>query len=223
MQKTDLSVTAEIKLYYDLHLPEKRQPNAPLLISVHGYAAHKNYMMREAKLIAPKDFVIASLQAPNRFWREAEGGEYKIAFGWLNDFKPEESVALHQQFVLDVIERLSSEEGIDKERVFLYGFSQACALNFRFAFTHPGALKGIIGVCGGIPSDLGTNGDYSPTRADVLYLYGDKDVFYPPEKFRSYVERLNDYLPNCETKKYDAGHEITQEMRAEMKKWMLSR
>ena len=34
---TDQTITGEIKLYYDLHLPEDRP--APLLIALHGYGA----------------------------------------------------------------------------------------------------------------------------------------------------------------------------------------
>ena len=49
--ETDLSVTAEIKLYYDLHVPDGAK-NAPLLLAVHGYGAHKRYMMREARAVA---------------------------------------------------------------------------------------------------------------------------------------------------------------------------
>ena len=222
MNKTDQSVTAEIKLYYDLYVPENANTPAPLLISIHGYAAHKRYMMREAKLIAPEEFAVVSLQAPNKFWREAENGEYKLAFGWLTDYKAEESVALHHKFVLDVIEKLASDGIVDSSRVFLYGFSQACALNFRFAFTNPEALKGIIGVCGGIPSDLDSNEIYQPTNAKTLYLYGDKDEFYPLEKFQKFENRLGDYLAEFESISYEAKHEITNEMRADMKKWLES-
>ena len=60
--RNDLSVTAEIKLYYDLYIPENAVEPAPLLIAVHGYGAHKRHMMREARLVAPDDFVIASVQ-----------------------------------------------------------------------------------------------------------------------------------------------------------------
>ncbi len=42
---------AEIKLYYDLHLPDERP--APLLVALHGYGASKGRMMREARQIAP--------------------------------------------------------------------------------------------------------------------------------------------------------------------------
>ncbi|MEZ5344971.1 MAG: hypothetical protein R2681_05375 [Pyrinomonadaceae bacterium] len=220
METTDRSVTAEINLYYDLFIPENAEPNAPLLITVHGYAAHKGYMMREAKLIAPANFVIASLQAPNKFFRESKDGEYKLAFGWLNDFKPEESVALHHKFVLDVIDKLAEAGTIDPKNVYLHGFSQACALNFRFAFTNPKALKGIIGICGGIPSDLETSEKYSETSADVLYVYGNDDIFYTQEKFENYAARLKDFAPNLHTQKYTGGHEITQEMRADIKQWL---
>ena len=223
MLKTDQHVTAEIKLYYDLFIPENVSKNAPLLITIHGYAAHKHYMMREAKLIAPEGCIVASLQAPNKFWRETKSGEYKLAFGWLSDFKAEESVALHHKFILDVIEELSDKNLIDRSRVFLHGFSQACALNFRFAFTHPEVLKGVIGICGGIPSDLDTNEIYAPTKAQVFYIYGDADMFYPIEKFQKFEKHLGEYLPNFEAKKYKANHEITKEMRDDVKSWLAGR
>ncbi len=223
MLKTDESVTAEINLYYDLFIPENSAKNIPLLVSVHGYGAHKGYMMREAKMIAPENFAIASIQAPNNFFHKGKNGEFKPVFGWLTPYKAEESVALHHKFVLDVIEKLAVDEIIDRSKVFLYGFSQACALNFRFAFTHPNSLKGIIGVCGGIPSDLDESKLYESTKAETLYLYGDNDEFYPLEKFKSFEKKLDDYLSNFKALKYEAKHEITNEMRKDIKKWLLTK
>lgn len=220
--QTDLSMTAEIKLYYDLYLPENLSKPAPLLITVHGYGAHKRYMMREARQIAPENFVIVSLQAPHPHFRQTDKG-YRIGFGWLTDHKPEDSVALHQKFILDVLEKLKSEQIIDEKRIYLYGFSQACALNFRFTFTHPDVLRGVLGVSGGIPGDLETNEVYKPTNADVFYLYNNNDEFYPLEKFEGFAAKLKDYLPNYESKCYEATHEITEEMRDDMKKWLAER
>ena len=217
--QTDLSVKAEIKLYYDLYLPENLKTPAPLLLAVHGYGAHKRYMMREARLIAPENFAIASIQAPHQHFRPTDSG-YKIGFGWLSDFKAEESVLLHQNFILDVIEKLSEKEIIDTEKVYLYGFSQACALNFRFAFTFPDIVRGVIGICGGIPSDLATSENYKPTNADVFYLYGNTDEFYQLEKFQNFEQKLKNYLPNFQAKLYEAKHEIANEMREDMKNWL---
>ncbi len=218
--QTDLSVKAEIKLYYDLYVPDAAKKNAPLLVAVHGYGAHKRYMMREAGLIAPKNFVVASLQAPNQHFRQTDSG-FKVGFGWLTDYKAEESVRLHHDFLLRVIEKLAEDEIIDARKIYLYGFSQACALNFRFAFTHPYILRGVIGACGGIPSDLATNEIYKPTKADVLYFYGDDDEFYPLEKFQKFEQTLKNYLPNFQSKRYNAKHEITGKMREDARKWIV--
>lgn len=217
--QTDLSVRAEINLYYDIFVPENVPENAPLLVAVHGYGAHKRYMMREAKLIAPENFVIASLQAPHQHFRRTDDG-YRIGFGWLTDYKSPESVALHHNFLLDVIENLSARKLIDRNKIYLYGFSQACALNFRFAFTFPEIARGVIGVCGGIPSDLETSEKYKTPSAETFYLYGDDDEFYSNEQFAEYDLRLRNFLPNYESKKYSAKHIITDQMREDMKRWL---
>lgn len=220
--QTDLSLKAEIDLYYDLFVPPDATEKAPLLIAVHGYGAHKRYMMREARLIAPKDFVIASVQAPHQHFRKTDDG-YRVGFGWLTDHRPDESVRLHHKFLLDLIGKLTTDNIIDPGEIYLYGFSQACALNFRFAFTSPELLRGVIAACGGIPGDLDTNAAYQPFSAKTFYLFGDDDEFYTDEKFRSFERKLSGMLPNFRSKQYQAKHEITQEMRADVKEFLNGR
>lgn len=218
METTDLTLKAEIDLYYDLHVPDAAT-NAPLLIAVHGYGAHKRYMMREARGVAPDNFVIASVQGPHQHFRQTETG-YRIGFGWLTEHKPEEYIRLHHEFLLRVIEKLAGDGLIDRSKVYLYGFSQSCALNFRFAFTHPNVARAIVAVCGGIPGDLDTNPIYKPFDAETLYLYGDDDEFYTQEKFVGFEKKLRETLPNFTSKQYTAKHEITEEMRAEIRTFL---
>ncbi|MBA4185338.1 MAG: dienelactone hydrolase family protein [Acidobacteria bacterium] len=219
MLETDLNLTAEIKLYYDLFVPENLEKPAPLLLAVHGYGAHKRYMMREARLIAPESIVIASIQAPFQHYRQTDDG-FKVGFGWLTDYKSDESILVHHNFALQLIEKLAKDELIDEKQIYLFGFSQACALNFRFALTNPEQVSGVIGVCGGIPSDLDANTVYRKLNAEVLYLYGDTDEFYPLEKFQNFEKKLKDILPNFQSKCYAAKHEITDEMRKDMRAWL---
>lgn len=214
--QTDLAMTAEINLYYDLYVPENLITPAPLMIAVHGYGAHKRYMMREARNVAPDGWVIASIQGPHHHYRQTDDG-FRVGFGWLSDHKPEEYVRLHHKFILDVIDKLDGDGMIDRERIFMYGFSQACALNFRFAFTHPDVLKGIVGVGGGIPGDLDTNEKYEQFQTETFYLYGDDDEFYTQEQFAGFNEKLAATLPHFQSKHYTAKHEITQEMRVDIK------
>lgn len=214
--QTDLRLKTEISLYYDLFLPEATDRPVPLLIAVHGYGAHKRYMMREARLVVPDGWAVASIQAPHQHFRKTGDG-FRIGFGWLTDHKPEEYIRLHHDFILRIIDKLAADKKIDPTRVYLYGFSQACALNFRFAFTHQDSIAGFIGVCGGIPGDLDTNPNYKPFDARTLYLYGDDDEFYTREQFTVFKAKLEKLLPNFTSKQYNANHEITDEMRIDIR------
>lgn len=216
------SLKTEIKLYYDLHLPEKSA--APLLIALHGYGASKRQMMREARQMAPGNFAIAALQGFHQHLRDPKepGGPLRFGFGWLTNFRPEESVALHHKALIDLTEILVSEGVVDPRRVFLLGFSQSCALNYRFVFTHPGHLRGVIGICGGMPSDWETNMVYKATEASVFHLAGTRDEFYPSERVADYAQRLRLRADHVAAKSYDAGHEIVPAMRQDVREWLES-
>ncbi len=62
----------------------------------------------------------------------------------------------------------------------------------------------MIGVAAAFRSDLETNALYKPTNADIFYLYGNDDEFYPLGKFQSFEQKLKDYLPNFQSKLYKA-------------------
>jgi predicted esterase len=214
------SLAARINLYYDLQ-PATRSP-APLLIALHGYGANKRQMMREARQMAPDEFAIASLQGFHQHIKEPreQGGPLRFGFGWLTSFRSEESVAVHHQALLDLIDGLTDEGIADPARVFLLGFSQSCALNYRFAFTHVDRLRGVVGICGGIPGDWETSTLYRPAPLDVFHLAGTQDEFYPPERVADYERQLATRARTVEFKSYDAGHDFVPEMRVDVKEWL---
>jgi predicted esterase len=221
--QVDRTLEARINLYYDLQ-PGAISP-APLLIALHGYGANKRYMMREAQLMAPEQFAIASLQGVHQHIREpwTEGGPLRFGFGWLTNFRSEESVAIHHRALIDLIETLTAEGVADPTRVFLLGFSQSCALNYRFAFTHPDRLRGVVGICGGIPGDWDTSSTYRNAEIDVLHIAGTRDEFYTPERVHDYERQLKTRARSVEFKSYNAAHEIIPEMRPDVVQWLIAR
>jgi phospholipase/carboxylesterase len=214
------TLTGQIKLHYDLDLPP--QLPAPLLIALHGYGANKGQMMREAKQMSPENFAVASLQGFHQHIKEPRepGGPLRFGFGWLTNFHPEDSVAIHHQALLDLIARLTSEGIADPKQIFLLGFSQSCALNYRFAFTYPDNLRGVIGICGGIPGDWEKSERYQPTPAAVFHLAGERDEFYPPSRVEDYEAQLGLRTAEVEFKSYDAAHEIVAPMREDVRRWL---
>ena len=219
-QSSERKLTAQINLYYDFVAPTVKP--APLLIALHGYGAHKWHAMREAKLTAPEGFALAALQGPHQHLREPKqpGGPLRYGFGWLSSYRPEESVAIHHQAVLNMIHSLVNEGVADQSRIFLLGFSQSCALNYRFAFTNPNILRGVIGICGGLPGDWETSDAYQQTVASVFHLAGKRDEYYGPSRVQDYDAQLRQRASDVEFRSYDAGHEITLSMRDDMQSWL---
>jgi predicted esterase len=216
----DRILEARINLYYDLR-PGTVSP-APLLIALHGYGANKRQMMREAQLMAPEQFAIASVQGFHQHIKEPReaGGPLRFGFGWLTNFKSEESVAVHHRAMLDLIDILTDEGIADSSRIFLLGFSQSCALNYRFAFTHPEYLRGVVGICGGIPGDWETSTTYRQAQLDVFHLAGTRDEFYSPERVKDYERQLKTRARSVKFKSYDAPHDFVPEMRPDVVQWL---
>ena len=220
------TLAANVKLYYDTFIPQDARQPRPLLIALHGYGGSKRQMMREARVIAPDDFAIVSLQGFHQHIREPReaGAPLKFGFGWVTNFKPEESVALHHYAVNSAIDTLTREGVADAARVFLLGFSQSVGINYRYAFTHAGRLRGVIAICGGMPGDWETGEQYRETDASVLHLLGARDEFYTPERTVNYAADLRQRARDVEVKSYDdAAHEITDGMREDARQWLTAR
>jgi predicted esterase len=82
-------------------------------------------------------------------------------------------------------------------------------------------LRGVIGICGGLPGDWETSEVYRPTTASMFYLAGTKDEYYPPARVADYAARLRLRAAEVEMKSYDAGHEIVPAMRDDLRTWLI--
>jgi predicted esterase len=203
----------QINLYYDLYVPDTDASRPrPLLIALHGYEGNKESMMALARKVNSADLIIASLQGPNSFFvrSESEPKKPRIGFGWMMQYKAQETISLHHQTVLSVIEQTSAEHDIDRRAIFLLAFSQSVSLNYRFAFTHPGIVRGIIAVCGGIPGDWDQD-KYQNSDTDVLIIAGDEDEFYPLERTRTFKDAIEKRARSVEYKSFPVGHVFPRE------------
>lgn len=222
---TEKNTEQRVKLYYDLYAPDLDTPKAmPLLIGLHGYEGNKESMMALAQKINSRDFIIASLQGPNSFFVRGEDGESKprIGFGWMMQYKTDETIRLHHETLLSVIESVASEHSVDHNAIFLMAFSQSVSLNYRFAFTHPGLIRGVIAVCGGIPGDWDQD-KYQSSDTDVLIIAGETDEFYPAERTRTFKDAIARRARSVEYRAFSTGHYFPRESLPLINEWMLGR
>lgn len=218
------SIVQQVSCYYDLYVPEGDAPK-PLLIALHGYGGDKTSMMRLARRINEQDFVIAALQGVHQHMIIPKTREEKLGFGfgWVTNFKPEESVDLHHRNLRHIIETLTNDGIADGRNVFLMGFSQAVGANFRFAFTHADLLRGVIAMCGGIPGDWAVEGKYAGDNLDVLYIGAEQDEFYTPQHLQQFASAIEQRAKSVELKMFDCGHEVPRDSYPTIDQWLKSK
>lgn len=217
-------IAQEAHLYADVFLPDGII-RPPLVIVLHGYGGEKASMMRLARRIFRDELAIASLQGPHPHivYPKDRAEPLGYGFGWVTNFRPAESIALHHGAVLELLQRLEARAAFDPRRVFLLGFSQSVAVNFRFAFTHPELVCGVVGMCGGIPGDWAETGKYRKADFDVLLVGGNRDEFYPPDRIRANAEKLRERARGVETLFLEIGHEIAARAHEPIRDWVLKR
>jgi predicted esterase len=211
-------------LYYDLYVPDDNESKPkPLVIALHGYEGNKESMMGLMRKINDRDFIIASLQGPSGFFvRTDDERQPKIGFGWMMQFKAEETIRLHHQTLLSVIETTAAQYPLDRRAIFLVAFSQSVSLNYRFAFTHPDLIRGVIAVCGGIPGDWEAD-KYQPSATDALIIAGNTDQFYPITRVQTFEGAIARRARSVTFKSYDVGHVFPRQSLPFINEWISER
>jgi phospholipase/carboxylesterase len=222
---TEKATRQYVNLYYDLYVPYPDvQKPLPLIIGLHGYEGNKESMMAMLNRIHSRDFIKASVQGPSSFFvrNPGEGREPKIGFGWMMQYKAEETIRLHHQTLSSIIEATAEQYPVDRKAIFLIGFSQSVSLNYRFAFTHPDLVRGIIAVCGGIPGDWDQD-KYKDSDTDVLIIAGETDEFYPLERTRTFKDAISSRARSAEFRDFPVGHVFPRESLPLINDWIAER
>jgi len=223
-------VTIPMTCSYDVQIPDTRpdRRGLPLLVALHGYGGTKESMLAMAHRICGDRFVIATLQGPHQHTQPPRGRprgtrDVRIAFGWGTMHNSAENQVLHHGFIRRVIREISKKHPIDRKKIFLLGFSQSVGLNYRFAFTYPNTIRGVIGVCGGIPGDWETSPKYRRSGTDILHISGTKDPFYPLERVRTFKAALERRAASVEHQFVPTRHVFPRRSIPAIRRWLFAR
>ena len=201
----DHSFSSRLDCHYLLRSAETVDSRTPLVVTLHGFGANPEIMLDLTARLFGDSAVIASLQGPSQFFLGRTARE--VGYGWITNRRPAESIRLHHEMVAHVFSEAGSRFGIPPERRILAGFSQSVALNYRFAAAHPDAIRGVIGLCGGLPGDWDDSAD-QPVHASVLHIARTGDDYYPPSVTSHYPDRLRRRAADVEFHSIDGGHQV---------------
>jgi phospholipase/carboxylesterase len=201
----DRTFSARLDCHYLLRAPDLVDARTPLVVTLHGFGQNPETMLHLTARLFDTSPVIAALQGPYQFFLGARNQE--AGYGWITNRRPAESIRLHRDMVLHVLEEAGREFGIPPDRRLLAGFSQAVALNYRLAATCPDMVRGVMAICGGLPGDW-DEGSYQTVSAAVVHIARRQDEYYPSSVTEHYGERLRRRAADVEFHLIDGGHQI---------------
>jgi poly(3-hydroxybutyrate) depolymerase len=146
---------------YILHLPPGGGTRLPLMFILHGFGGTAAEQQNSVKMdgIADREkFVVAYPNAVDKNWDQAGDSDWK--------------------FILAVLDSIEAKHHIDRNRVYLAGFSQGAGMTHAGGCRHADRFAAIAPVSGNIPADC------KPVRAIPMFLtFGTKGDIATPAKF----------------------------------------
>jgi predicted esterase len=213
----ECTFSAGLDCRYYLHVPERVTERTALVVTLHGFRSNAETMLRLTAAMFGAEHAIASLEGPNQFYLDITTEQ--IGYAWVTRKHTESAVRLHHDMVLHTLDEAGGRCGIPRQRRILTGFSQPVGLNYRFAATHPEQVRGVVGLCGGLPSDW-ESGAYKEVTASVFHIARKADPVYPPAVTERYPERLRLRARDVEFHLIEGGHQFPSKGRVITEDWL---
>lgn len=209
--------SARLDCHYLLRAPETVDDETYLAAALHGFGSNPEIMLHlTAAMLGPRH-AIASLQGPNQFFLSTANRD--VGYGWGASRHAASSIRLHHEMVLHVLNEAGRIYNIPPQRRLLVGFSQPVSYNYRLAATCPDVVRGVIGICGGLPSDWET-ASYKPVAASILHIARRGDEFYPPAVTEQYADRLKNRANDVEFHLLEGAHRFPSKAGTIVEDWL---
>ena len=204
-------------MVYELRQPKEIQPGKtyPALFLMHGMGSNEQDMLSLFEEI--EDFYIFSIRGP---LSQPPGYAYFTIQGFGKPHREvfDEAVNCLTEFIDYAYEQYS----LDKNRLFLLGFSQGAILAMTLGLTLGSRVKGIVALSGYIPQFVREEYDIQPVDQLSLFIsHGEMDQALPFEWGRDNAQFFKKLGASVTFHTYVAGHTISLENHQDFMKWLL--
>lgn len=215
------AVESTLSLQYLIREPKVKSEKPPLLILLHGIGSNeKDLFALAAKM--PGKYRVISARAPIKL----DTNSYAWFHRDLATGKPVISIEEEEQsrkLIIKFIEELKVKYHLDKNEIYLCGFSQGAIMSYSVALTKPELITGIAVMSGRILEEIKPK-VVSKERLHHLKIFishGTDDKVIAIE----FAKAANVFLKSKELtpifKEYSsAGHEINPAMLADLIAWL---
>lgn len=166
----------ELKRTYLTYTPQGLTPGAPLVVVMHGSGQSSSQMRRATgygfeRLADEHGFAVVYPDGYEGYWN---------ACNIVGDYSANKLNIEDVGFLTGMIDNLTSEIGVDRDRVFAVGLSRGGHMAFRLALEAPSRFRAVAAVAANVP--MPENFKCKPAEqgtSSVLIMNGTKDPLNP--------------------------------------------
>jgi len=139
---------SQLLLEYKIQEPKDKNKSGknPVVILLHGVGSNEADLF-QLKEYFPKNYYVISARAPYKFGYNSYGW-YEVDFSTGKPVYNKEQSVKSKQLIVQFLNQLLDKYDIDKEQVYLFGFSQGAIMSYSVAVNYPNKIKGIIAMSG---------------------------------------------------------------------------
>lgn len=211
-------------LHYEIRYPKIQTENPPLLILLHGYGSNEMDLFSFADEL-PDELLIISARAPLSLGYHSYAW-YTIHFDQQNGkFSDVEEAKKARDLIAIFIDEITEKYRVNKDKIFLLGFSQGTILSYAVALNYPEKIKYVIALSGYINEDLSPDNIHNKLyrKLDFFISHGNSDQVLPVNWARMAPEIF--YILGIKNvyKEYNAGHGVHPQNFYDLKNWISER
>ena len=216
---------ATFSLEYLIRQPKTTQTNPPLLIMLHGYGSNEEDLFSFAQEL-PDELLIISARAPLSLGFGSYAW-YTIHFDASSSDKfsdiPEAKAAL--KLIDDFINEIVSAYQVNKQNIFLLGFSQGTILSTAYALNHPHKIQHVAALSGYVNEELIQKPLEKENFKDLDFFvsHGAVDQVIPVEWARKTAPFLEKLKIQYSYQEYPVGHGVAPQNFFDLHSWVKKR
>lgn len=223
--KVETQQKIPISLPHLVRQPTTKIDHPPLIIILHGFGANEQNLHEPLAPYFDPRFLVVSLRSPIELRPDAYCW-YPIEFVENGlDIKPEAEEKARKK-LLSVIDEVVNYYDVDKNKVFLLGFSQGAIMSSTVVMTAPEKIKGAVLLSGQVPlsTDNNLSNAASIGKVDLFISHGKKDNVLPIQDGRDLKAKLEKVgATNIIYKEHEGAHNLDGAHLREVLGWLSAR
>ena len=210
----------KLSLHHLTRFPASHAPSAdsvyPTILALHGRGSNEHDLIGLAPYL-PKEFLWISPRGT--FILGPDSFEW---FQITQIGKPGPTRLRNALQTIDIfIDEIVTNYPVDKNRLYLLGFSQGSIVSLSYALTKPQRVAGVIAQSGYIPHESGLQIDEAAVKGKPFILtHGIQDELLPVDWARRSRDTLLKLGVDFEYHEFNMGHQVSEESLAVINTWL---